>query len=119
MAGVKLTHDEICSLIINPQTGRPLDKTTLEKAFVDELANGKAKMKSLLGSKFMERMQAGDAWALQFGLRHISGWRDPNAGVGVNVGNGTDENGQPTTQIEVRFVPPPKWDDDDFDPDAE
>jgi FKBP-type peptidyl-prolyl cis-trans isomerase len=77
VAGVKMTHDGIALSIINPRTGKPVDKKTLERAFAVELAVGKAKLKSLIGTKFMESVGKGEPWALKLGLRHINGWRDP------------------------------------------
>jgi hypothetical protein len=48
MSGIKMTWDEIRQLVVNPQTGLPINKTTLGKAFKRELAVGKAQHKSLI-----------------------------------------------------------------------
>jgi hypothetical protein len=48
MAGLHMTHDQLAMLIINPATGKAIDKNTLERAFQRELANGNAKLKGSL-----------------------------------------------------------------------
>jgi hypothetical protein len=52
---------------------------TLVKAFPDELAGGKARLKHRLCTKLVERIDAGDWNAIQFGFRHVFGWKDKDA----------------------------------------
>lgn len=47
-----MSSNEMRLLIINPRTGNPISKDTLQKAFADELASGKA------GSKLLVRRNA-------------------------------------------------------------
>jgi hypothetical protein len=69
MAGIRMTWEEIRQLVVNPQTGEPITKTTLARAFKRELTNGKAKLKSLVATRFYEALRRGDAWAVQMGLK--------------------------------------------------
>jgi hypothetical protein len=105
MAGFKMTWDEMCLLVINPRTGKPISKETFGKAFAAELANGKARLKQLIATKYLERLNAGDAWAIQFGFRHIFGWQENENDVTVAV-NGPDANDKSGPMLQVSFVTP-------------
>jgi hypothetical protein len=110
MAGLKMTHDEIAAVVLNPKTDAPIDKKTLEKHFALELATGKQRLKSVIGSKYMERLSAGDAWAIQFGFRHIHQWKDNDLSIAMD---GESE----MKSIKIEFVKPSNGhadDDDDF-----
>lgn len=102
MVGVKMTWDEICLLVVNPRTGRPISKETLQRHFMQELADGKAKLKALVGRRFMEAIEAREAWALQFALRHINGWKDSDLNVAVSGGG----DGPMAGRVTVEFVVP-------------
>ena len=52
MIGYGVPEAEICLLIKNPETDKPIDLETLRKHFAAEIATGAAKMK-LLTSKFI------------------------------------------------------------------
>lgn len=99
MAGMRMTWDEITSTIINPNTNKPISKETLQKAFEYELAVGKQRLKSVIVTKYMEKLAAGDWNAISFGLRHICGFRDDAPASAV-------EDGRQTTEIRVSFVRP-------------
>lgn len=109
MAGVKLTHEEIALQVINKQTGKPIAKDTLQKHFAPELAAGKAKLKALIGTKFIDKVHGGDNWALQFGFRHIFGWQDQ---VGMAAKFTSGSGGEEQSSLEVRFVVPTPRDED-------
>jgi hypothetical protein len=100
-AGLKMTWDEMRLLVINPRTGKPISKETLGKAFAAELAVGKVRLKQLISTKYLERLNAGDTQAIQFGFRHIFGWPEqaPNRGS-----DGAHRDGN--TSIKISFVPP-------------
>jgi hypothetical protein len=49
---MRLSHDQISLLVLNPKTGRPIDKNTLEKHFREELAHGTAQLKAEIGEGF-------------------------------------------------------------------
>jgi hypothetical protein len=72
----KQARAELANLIINPRTSKPISKETLQHAFADELKIAIARRKAIIVQRFIERINAGDAWAIRFGLRHINGWRD-------------------------------------------
>jgi hypothetical protein len=50
MIGFGITQDEICELIRNPETGKPIDGKTLRLHFKTEIATGEAKLKSMVGN---------------------------------------------------------------------
>jgi hypothetical protein len=74
MAGVRMSHEELRLLIVNPQTGKPVDVRTLEREFAPELAAGKARLQMLTRMKLHEAICAGMPWAIIFALQHIDGW---------------------------------------------
>jgi hypothetical protein len=43
MTGFGISQEEICRLIHNPETGKPIDKKTLELHFADEIETGQTK----------------------------------------------------------------------------
>ena len=79
MAGIRMTWEEIRLLVINPTTGEPITKTTLSRAFRRELADGKAKLKSIVAKRFYEALHRGDPWAVQMGLKTQFGWKPDGA----------------------------------------
>jgi hypothetical protein len=76
-----MTWDEIRQLVVNPQTGFPINKTTLGKALKRELAVGRARHKSLIATGYYAALRAREPWALQLGLRTQFGWRPDGAAV--------------------------------------
>lgn len=103
-AGLRMTWEELALNIINPRTGKPISKNTLQEHFPDELAAGKARLKNKINTKYLEALDKGDAWAIQFGFRNIHGWKDGNP-VGTNA-DGTENGG--ISSIQVSFVMPKK-----------
>ena len=111
MAGIRMTHREIALLVVNPRTLNPIDVNTLEKHFAHELDAGPAQFKSLIGTRFMEKVQAGEQWAVQYGLRAVNKLLD-NQGSGIQITKGDGESTN-VSSIEVHFVePPPRGEDD-------
>ena len=53
-AGYDMKFKEICQLVINPATGKPIDAATLRRCFHDELARGGPLMKATLAGKIFE-----------------------------------------------------------------
>ena len=51
---------EICPLIKNPETGKPIEVETLRKHFASEIAAGATKLKSLLGTRIVAAMLGRD-----------------------------------------------------------
>lgn len=108
MAGIRMTWEEIRLLINNPMTHKPITKTTLSRAFKRELADGKAKLKSLIATRFYEALGQGESWATQMGLKTQFGWQPDGAGGFTVPPDPT------TTTIHIAFVKPgPALEDDD------
>jgi len=76
MAGMKMTQAEIAAAIVNPHTERPISIETLRKYFKPELEAGWATLKSLISRRYIESLNAGQAWAIQSGLRQYFGWKN-------------------------------------------
>jgi hypothetical protein len=106
MAGMRMSHAEIAGVIINPRTQKPIDDMTLRRAFAAELAVAKAKIKSLVSTRFYEALLRGEQWAINFGLRHFLGYR--NDDVKVSIGGG-DHPSAEDTGIQVEFIRATKW----------
>jgi len=51
---------EICLLIKNPETGKPIEVETLREHFASEIATGATKLKSLLGNRIVAAMLGRD-----------------------------------------------------------
>ena len=51
---------EICLLIKNPETGKPIEVETLHEHFASEIATGATKLKSLLGNRIVAAMLGRD-----------------------------------------------------------
>jgi hypothetical protein len=49
MTGFCIPQEAICRLIINPETGKPIDKKTLELHFRDEIETGRTKANATVG----------------------------------------------------------------------
>ena len=60
MIGYGIPEAEICSLIKNPETGKPIDLETLRKHFAREIATGATKLKSLVGNRIVASMLGRD-----------------------------------------------------------
>jgi hypothetical protein len=54
----------IRQLILNPHTGAPVSKVTLNKHFKRQLAAGGVMLKELAASKYFEALKAGESWAI-------------------------------------------------------
>jgi hypothetical protein len=77
MAGLRMTHEEMCRIIVNPHTSRYICCETLIKAFPDELAGGRARLKHRLctnithncNAKLVKRIDAGDCYSVRVPAR--------------------------------------------------
>src|ERR1700731_1147999 len=49
MTGFGISQEEIRRVVINPETGKPIDKKTLELHFVDEIETGQIKANATVG----------------------------------------------------------------------
>lgn len=79
LAGYGLTHDQISKLIVNPQTGKPIDRNTLAKHFREELDKGIAVANAAVAqSLFRKAIGNGptSVTAAIFWLKARAGWVD-------------------------------------------
>jgi hypothetical protein len=74
LAGLKCTWEELRSLVLHQDTGKPITKVCLHHHFKRELADGSAKVKALIGERFMQAVDRGEPWALRLGMRNRYGW---------------------------------------------
>ncbi|MFI4987487.1 MAG: hypothetical protein ACHQF3_08600 [Alphaproteobacteria bacterium] len=76
LAGLGLSQDDISLLIINPETGKPIDVKTLRKAFADELRVGGAKAKAEIArTLFKMATEDKSVSAALFLAKSRGGWR--------------------------------------------
>jgi hypothetical protein len=61
MIGYGIPEADICLLIKNPETGKPIDLKTLRSHFAREIATGVTKLKSLAGIASLRRCSGGTA----------------------------------------------------------
>lgn len=102
MAGTKMTREEICSVILNPRTNKPIDVMTLDKAFAAELAAGRSQIKKITSVRFYDAVDRGEPWALKMALRNFHGITDESTvGVGIEATADAESMG-----IRVVFVKP-------------
>jgi hypothetical protein len=106
MAGFRMTWDEIAAVIIDERRNKPISRITLARHFKDELAQGKPRLKTLIQTRYLERLNAGDWQAISFGMRHIAGYFEainPSLASYALV-----EGEKDTPTINVSFVLPSK-----------
>jgi hypothetical protein len=75
-AGARMSYEEICKVIGagRNEDGKPIAKTTLIRNFKNELANGRAMLRSRVIGKFYQALDNNEPWAIQMGLRNQFGW---------------------------------------------
>jgi hypothetical protein len=74
LIALHVTWDEIRQLIINPHTGEPISKVTLNRYFKRQLAAGGAMLKELAASKYFQALKAGEPWAIRMAMRNRFNW---------------------------------------------
>lgn len=115
LCGAKMSWDNLRLLILNPATGKPISKETLQSAFREELAVGKARVQSILIRSFIDLVEdrqgnSNARWsATMWGLERLCGFQ-PN-GFGMRVGASGEEKEK---TISIQFVQPnpDNWKDD-------
>jgi len=60
MISYGIPEADICLLIKNPETGKPIDLKTLRRHFAREIATGVTKLKSLAGNRIVAAMLGRD-----------------------------------------------------------
>jgi hypothetical protein len=74
LAGLRVGWDEMRQIVLNPHTDRPIAKATFARVFKRELAEGGARLKQLISSKYYEALHDGRDWAIRAGLKNRFGW---------------------------------------------
>jgi hypothetical protein len=96
-------------IVRNPNTDQPIAKATFARVFRRELAEGGARLKQLISSKYYEALHEGRDWAIRAGLRNRFRWTfegpsppDPDV-IGAVEGD---------QQLQITFVVPSKKPED-------
>jgi hypothetical protein len=81
MTGFGIRQEDICLLIKNSETGKPINKETLEIHFAAEIATGKTKANAKVASSlFKDATECPDhrarVSAASFWMRMRAGWKD-------------------------------------------
>jgi hypothetical protein len=101
MIGYGIPEAEVCLLIKNPETGKPIDLKTLRKHFAAEIASGAAKVKSLVGNLIVASILGRDgglqderarARLAVFFAEARMGWKQTVANRHEHVGRPIDAN---------------------------
>lgn len=83
-SGLGITQNDICHLVINPETGGGISKKTLNKYFRLELDVGGSKAKTMIAQKLFTHMENGNVTAAIFLAKVRLGWveRQEHSGPG-------------------------------------
>lgn len=76
MAATHIPAPHIATLIINPESGKHISKTTLFKHFPNELAEGHMKVRAFVINKLFRLIQNDEPSAIYFYLKTQCGWRE-------------------------------------------
>jgi hypothetical protein len=79
MAGYGIPHEKICSLVNNPQTGKPITEPTLRLHFRTELNRGGTKANARVAESLFRKATGdgpGSVIAAIFWLKTRAGWRE-------------------------------------------
>jgi hypothetical protein len=98
MVGFGIPVDDIARLIINPATGKPIDKKSLYKHFADEIATGHTKAIAAVAQSMFVEATKGEhppsrVSAAQFWLSRRGGWKETTV---------TEHIGKDGSPIDVR-----------------
>jgi len=74
LAGLRMSWDEMRQIVRNPHTDQPIAKATFARVFRRELAEGGARLKHLISSKYYEALREGRDWAIRAGMRNRFNW---------------------------------------------
>lgn len=79
--GAGMTNKQICALIRNPDTGKPISPTILQREFTEELETGEAQVLARVAGNLVsiasDRNHKHSATAAIFYLKSRAKWRDP------------------------------------------
>ena len=106
MAAFGIPQDRIRRCVINPRTGAPISKETLEKAFAEELQNGMAQMDLVCATAMAHQIKAGNTTMMIWFSKNRWGWSDSMSVVGKD-----DKPVEREHTLRIELVRPPKRDD--------
>src|ERR1700674_596482 len=81
LVGYGVRYTEICRLVVNPRTGKPIDTKTLMKAFRSELDVGATKANAKVAESLFKQATGGNVAALIWWTKCRMGWKEPPAAV--------------------------------------
>jgi hypothetical protein len=81
LVGYGMPYLEICRLVLNPRTGRPIDTKTLMKAFRTELDVGAIKANAKVAESLFKQATGGNVTAQIWWTKCRMGWKEPPAAV--------------------------------------
>lgn len=99
LVSVATPLEDICKVITNPDTGKPIARLTLEKAFPDEIKNGRSKVRAFVVGKLYKLIEQEHPASIFFYLKTQCGWRETHEVVGQG-------GGPLKAKLEVSFVSP-------------
>lgn len=76
LAGLGLKHEEICLLIINPHSGKPISRPTLAKHFERELETGVLKANAAVTQSLYQNAIKGNATSQIWWTKCRMGWKE-------------------------------------------
>jgi hypothetical protein len=76
LAGILTPHNEIALVMVNPRTKKPISITTLRKAFKDQLAHGRARVKAFAVGKMFKLISNDHPAMIMFYLKTQCGFRE-------------------------------------------
>jgi hypothetical protein len=76
LAGYGIPHEEICRLVINERTGRPIDDKTLRRHFRAELDSGYVKANAKVVQSLYAQAVAGNVTAAIWWTKARMGWAE-------------------------------------------
>jgi hypothetical protein len=81
LVGYGMPYLEICRLVLNPRTGKPIDTKTLMKAFRSELDVGATKANAKVAESLFKQATGGNVTAQIWWTKCRMGWKEPPAAV--------------------------------------
>ena len=109
MTGFGISQEEICRVVINPETGRPIDKKTLEMHFSDEIETGHIKANATVGRIAYATITAapggipdnhGRVELTKFWLARRMGWTETS----VHQHKGVIDNGSSAREVVTGLI---------------
>jgi len=81
LVGYGIPYAEICRLVLNPRTAKPIDTKTLMKAFRNELDVGATKANAKVAESLFKQATSGNVTAQIWWTKCRMGWKEPPAAV--------------------------------------